>query len=284
MKGPGKEAAMTRLTTASALTISLLLLFPAAGTGEAIEVGGSGTPLAVMRLLGEAFNVREPGVRIEILPSLGSSGGIKAVREGAVALGVLTRRPNEKEADPALVVTEIARTPFVPVANRDVTASGVSLEQAARAYGGEISEWPDGGRLRVVLRPQYDSDTMLLEAMSPAMARALYKSFTLMGMQTGTTDQENADLLEKIPGSFGFSSLGQLLTEKRALKVLALDGVVPSVQALREGSYRFHKPVFLLTRGEPRGALARLVAFIRSPEGSRILADHGYLPMAASTP
>ncbi len=263
-----------------ALAAGLVFLGPATGAGvEVIKVGGSGTPLEVMKRLGEAFSAREPGVRLEVLPSLGSSGGVKALGEGVIEMGVLTRSLTGKEDNRAFIVTEIARTPFVPVAGREVTATGVTLEEVARAYAGELTEWPDGMRRRVILRPQYDSDTIFLQEMSPAIARGLEKAFHLPGMQTGVTDQENADLLEKIPGSFGFSTIGQLVAEKRSLKVLALDGVVPSVKALREGNYRYYKPVFLLTRGKPWGSLAHLVAFIRSPAGSRILGENGYLPL-----
>ena len=49
---------------------------------ETVKIGGTGFALGVMKMLAESFEKQYPGVKIQVFPSLGSSGGIKAVLQG----------------------------------------------------------------------------------------------------------------------------------------------------------------------------------------------------------
>lgn len=55
--------------------------------GEEIKIGGAGSALGSMKMLGAAFEKKHPGVKVVVLPSLGSIGGIKAVSKGALDNG-----------------------------------------------------------------------------------------------------------------------------------------------------------------------------------------------------
>lgn len=50
---------------------------PSAGLAETLKIGGTGGDLGTMRQLGEAFTAKHPGVTVEVLPSLGSGGGVE---------------------------------------------------------------------------------------------------------------------------------------------------------------------------------------------------------------
>jgi phosphate transport system substrate-binding protein len=50
--------------------------------GETIRIGGTGSGLAAMRMLGAEFQKRNPGTELEVLASLGTLGGIEALGEG----------------------------------------------------------------------------------------------------------------------------------------------------------------------------------------------------------
>jgi ABC-type phosphate transport system substrate-binding protein len=57
-------------------------MFPGPALAETVRISGTGGAIGGMRLLAEAFRKAEPGVDVFILPSLGSSGGIRAVLAG----------------------------------------------------------------------------------------------------------------------------------------------------------------------------------------------------------
>jgi phosphate transport system substrate-binding protein len=111
--------------------------------------------------------------------------------------------------------------------------------------------------------------------MSPAMSEAVDIALRRMGMIVATTDQEAVDAIETVPGAFGGTVLSLLLSQKHAVRVLALDGVVPSVRTMADRSYPYSKTFFMVTRKNPSAVVRRFIDFVRSPAGSAILSKYG---------
>jgi ABC-type phosphate transport system substrate-binding protein len=57
-----------------------------------------------------------------------------------------------------------------------------------------------------------------------------------------------------------------------------LDGLVPSVDNLADGSYPYFKHVFAVVKQDAAAPVARFVAFLRSAQAQAILRAHGNLP------
>lgn len=260
------------------LALALTWIFPApAASAETVKMGGSGANLGTMRLLAEAFEKSHPGVRFTIFPSLGSSGGISALMDGAVDIALLSRPLKERERAKGVTAVEYGRSPFVIVTAKKDAPPSFTLQQLAAIYGGSVTSWPDGSPLRLVLRPRGDSDTDALEGMSPAMRSAVRKAHHRKGLIIATSDQENADAIQKIPGAMGTSTLAIVLSEKRPLKPLSLGGVDPTPGNLANGTYPFFKRLFMAVGPKkPSLAVRQFVEFARSPEGRRILAETGH--------
>jgi phosphate transport system substrate-binding protein len=241
-----------------------------------IKIGGTGAGLGTMQLLAQAFARLQPDVRVTVLPSMGSGGGIKAVLAGAIQIGVSSRPLNPAEAQAGAAAVEYGRTPLVFGAAVGSKATGISTRQLVDAYAGTSNEWPDGSKLRLVLRPIGDSDTESIKAISPALHDAVTAAEQRKGMVFTITDQEAADSLEKIPGALGPTTLALLLSEKRALKPLALDGVMPSVQTIANGSYRLFKTLQLISGPKSTPEARAFIAFVQSPAGREILQQTGH--------
>ena len=255
--------------------LAVLLLTGARGVAaETIRISGTGGAMETMRILGEAFRKNNPGIRVEILPGMGSSGSVKAVLAGRLEIGLTGRTLTAGERDQGAVETRYAKTPFVFAANRTLKITGLTLDGIAGIYAGK-RDWEDGKRIRVVLRPPADSDIPVLKGMSPAMSAAVDIALHRKGMIVATTDHDAAEAIETVPGAIGGTTLAIVLSEKRALRVLALDGVVPSVRSMNDRSYRYSKPFFMVTRRNPPVTVSRFIDFVRSPEGSAILSKYG---------
>jgi phosphate transport system substrate-binding protein len=258
-----------------ALALALAIAGSAAAADE-LRIGGTGSALGTMRTLAEAYVRQHPGTTFVVLPSLGSSGGIKAAIVGAVDVAVSARPASEAEARGGAKGFELGRTPFVFVTSPANPARGVALRELVDIYAGRQERWPDGSRIRLVMRPTGDSDHEALQGMSPAMREAVAAAERRPGMVVALTDQDAADSAEQIPGALGPSTLALVRSERRALKVLPIDGVVPDAASLADGSYRWSKPVFLVI-GEPlRPGVAAFLAFVRSSEGRALLQTTGY--------
>ena len=259
---------------AVAVLAVLLVSGPRSAAAETIRISGTDGAIGTMRILGEAFREIHPGIRVELFPGMGSSGAVKAVLAGRLDIGLTGRTLSGEERAQGAIETRYARTPFVFGVNRTLKMTGLTLEGLAAIYAGK-RDWEDGERIRLVLRPQADSDIAVLKSMSPAMSAAVDIALSRKGMITATTDHDAADAIESVPGAFGGTTLSLVLSEKRPLRVLALDGVVPSVRAMADRSYPYGKTFFMVTRNTLSAPVRRFIDFVRSPAGAAILAKNG---------
>lgn len=257
--------------------IANVMPYSSALGGEVLKIGGVGSAIGSMHLLASAYETLHRDTRIEILPSLGTSGGIKAVSKGAIDIGLAGRPLTDYERGLGLTVIEYAKTPLVFATEKDVNISGLSTEQIVKIYKGETMTWPDGKHVRVILRPISDSETIILKTLSPEIGKAVEDALSRGGMKVAVTAQEAADMLEKVPGAFGFSTFTLILSEKRSLNTISFNGVSPGVKTLRDGSYPFIAPYYMITKPEPSASVKKFVDFVQSPEGRRILEESGNL-------
>lgn len=268
---------LTGILRAALLAAPLLALCDAGSVrAEEIKIGGTGGALATMQLLAQAYAKSHPETRITVLPSLGSSGGIKAVNTGAVQLAVSSRPLNDTEIKQGAVEIEYGRTPFVFATSVTNKIAGVTIPELIDIYAGKTDKWPDGIKIRLVLRPLGDSDSEMIKSISPEMREAKIQAEQRKGMLFAVTDQETADNIEKIPGALGPSTLAQILSEKRGLKALKLNGVEPSAKSIADGSYPLHKRLFIVTSSKTPPSAQQFAAFVRSPPSREILRQTGH--------
>lgn len=263
--------------------LSLYLLVPAAGQAQQpdhaatrIRMGGSGSALGTLQLLADAFKKTHPEANFVIVPSLGSGGSVKALRAGAIDLAVTSRPLKDSERGSDVLATEYARTPLVFAAAVAANVSAITTDELVSIYNGERKTWADRRPLRLVLRPDTESDTDIIKSLSPAMGQAVTAAQARQGMIMALTDKANAESLETIPGAVGTTTLAQIISEKRGLQPLALDGVSPSLTTLANGKYRYYKTFFTVSGPSTPLSAQRFAAFLFSSAGRDILEANGH--------
>lgn len=250
----------------------------AAYAGGVLRIGGAGAGLGTLRILGGEFEKTHPGAKVEIVPNLGSSGGIKALLAGAVDLAISARPLLPAEIQAGAQPHPYGRTPFVFIVNRDVAETDITTAGLVRILEGKLSAWADGRRIRMILRPVTDVDTAMLLALSPDVGPAMKAAHERPGMFVAITDQESLASVGRIPGALGTACLAQLATEPHAVKVLSHNGVVPGLQALAEGRYPLGKRMALVSAPRPPALAQAFLLFIRSAPGRALLSSTGHLP------
>lgn len=265
-----------RIAPGLAAGLALLLGFPGAGAAAQMKIGGSGAALGTMQLLIDAYTGRYPDFAGTTIPSLGSAGSIKALAAGAIDIAVTSRPMNEAERELPITETEYARTPFVFAVAVRSKVSAITVRELADIYAGRTTQWPDGSPIRIVLRPANDIDTAMIKGISPQMEQAVSAAERRPGVAFSATDDDAADDIEKIPGAIGPTSIALILSEKRALRALRLDGVDPSPANIAAGSYPHYKRLFIVTAAKPSPAVERFIAFVQSAPGRRMLLDTGH--------
>jgi phosphate transport system substrate-binding protein len=233
-----------------------------------------------MKLLGEAFGKKYPGVTVTILPSTGSAGGIKAVAAGKLDIAVSSRRIREEEKIPGLVEAPYAKTVFIFATSSSNPAVGLSLSEIQEIYSGKKTRWPDGNKVFLVIRPATDAFTGFLKTLSPGMKDAVELAHKRPGIFMGITDQDAADQLEGTPGSFGVTSYSLVISEKRKIKPLAVDGISPVGKNGVNDKYPYFMTFYLVHRKDRNtGAVGRFIDYIDSKEGEKILRMNGHIPI-----
>ncbi len=275
-----------RLLVAAPAAGALLLLacFGARAGEEVLLVSGTGTALGTLGLLSAAFESANPGHRIQVLPSVGSSGAVAAVTKGALDVAISGRPLTPSETAAGLTATPYARTPFVFAVGPRTGVSGITTGELVRIYRGELTTWPSGERVRLVLRPRSDADDAILRAISPEMPAALDSAHAREGMIMALTNQECDDLLASTPGSIGPTSLTQILTEDAPIAALTWNGVAPTVPNLASGAYPLAKTLAAIVRAPPSPRVRRFLAFLASPGARKILEQTGNLPLPVRPP
>lgn len=214
--GPGcpqRAGLALRRALIALMALTLLLGAGAQAQAQELKLGGTGAALGSMQLLAQAYARTRPELRLSVLPSMGSGGGIKAVLAGAIQVALSSRPLSAAEVQAGAVAVEYGRTPFVFATAVGNPVAGITSQNLVDFYAGKADTWPDGSKLRLVLRPIGDSDSETIKAISPAMRDAKDLAEQRKGMVFAVTDQETASALEKIPGALGPSTLALLLSE-----------------------------------------------------------------------
>jgi phosphate transport system substrate-binding protein len=263
------------------LILGLILLAPAVLVAEPIRVGGTGGASRIIVLLAEAYRQKVPTAQIVVLPNIGSRGAKTGVISAVVDVGFSAEPLSPAEAGQGLVAFEFARTALV-FATADRGTQAMTSQAVIDAYAGNLTRWPDGRRLRLILRPAGDSDTSVLRNISPLFREAVDAALKRDGILIAATDQEAADAIASVPGALGTTTLALIVGENRTLRPLVLDGVTPSLKTIAGGTYPHTKTIHVITRRqEARPAVAGFVQFLQTPEARALVATTGFLPLPA---
>ena len=248
---------------------------PAETTGQApalsgsVATDGSTSMEKVIGALGEAYE-QKTGVTVTYNPT-GSGSGIKAVGEGRCDIGLSSRALKDEEKASGLTQTILAYDGIAVIVNPANPINDLSLEQIAKVYTGEITNWSElGGD---------DAEIVLIGREAGSGTRDGFESIT------GTTDacQYRQELtstgdvittVAKNPNAIGYASLASV---KDTVKALAVEGVTPSEETVKDGSYLVQRPFVLVTKEgvELSAAAQDFFNYITSAEANEIIAGAG---------
>lgn len=251
----------------SNLAVAVVCVFPLlAGNGAAAEtlrLAGTGSATEMLRHVGAQFTAAT-GVKIDVVPGLGSTGAIRALADGVLDIAVPARPLKADESAKGLRQVAMLRTAYV-FATSPPKPNGLQAADLPRIVAAEKSTWADGTPIRIILRPRSEADTALLGELFAGMDKAIENARRRQEVPIAATDQDNADLAERTPGSLIGTTMTQLTTEHRNLRVVPLDGIEPALANFESGAYPFAKKLYLILRPNSAPEARQFVDFLRSP-------------------
>lgn len=79
------------------------------------------------------------------------------------------------------------------------------------------------------------------------------------------------------PAAIGYASLGSL---NDTVKAVAIDGVAPSADGVKDGSYKIARPFNIMLSAKAGDAAKAFVDFIMSADGQKVVTDSGYVSVS----
>jgi phosphate transport system substrate-binding protein len=262
-----------------AAVITSSFLFGNSAAAETLRIGGTGAATPMMRHVGAIF-AKQSEIKIEVIPGLGSGGGIRAVADGVLDIAISGRQFKPDEMGRGLTAIAAMRTPFV-LATSHRNPGGLKASDVSELFKHTKAKWPDGAPLRLILRSKGDSDITLLGDLFPGMSDALEAARLRPDVPIAATDQDNTELAQRLEGSLIGATFTQIKMEKGALRMIAIDGVEPNLENFEKGAYRYGKTLYIILPATKSAAAERFVAFLQSPQGQAALRDSGALPVVA---
>lgn len=253
-----------------------------AGTGSAAEVSlsgsirmaGSTSMEKYADALAERFMDRYPDVEVTV-EFIGSSAGIEAVVSGTADVGNSSRRLKGAEKEAGAVETIVAVEGIAVCAHRDSAVSGLEKRQLVDIYTGAVTNWSEvgGGNLPIVVvgREAGSGTRSAFEEILGVEETCAY---------INELDSSGAILarVAATPGAIGYVSLD---VADDSVQVLSLEGVPPTADNVRDGSYCLSRPLIMVTRGEialQDPLVQAWFAYVLGEEGRDVAAKVGVVP------
>ncbi len=269
----------------SALIIALVVgsIFTLSVAGkETVRVSGSTTVLPLAEAAAEAFNDAQDDY--EVLVTGGGTGvGIKNVAEGNSEIGMASR---EVTADEKTQFGDkfnenlVGYDGIVIAVSKQIYDAGVtelSKDQVKKIYTGEINNWKDLGGpdelILVIAREQGSGtrDTFNEDIMGDKKAET---------PGVNTVAGSNAEIKTAITGSDNaIGYLGFSYVQDGAVGALTLDGVEPTAETIKDGSYELARKLYFYTFDEPTAGAEAFIKFTLSAEGQKIAEENGFVPV-----
>lgn len=261
------------------ILVSTLFPFPLFGK-ERVTIQGSTTVLPLVQVLAEEYLAEHPEIDISV--SGGGSGvGITALLDGVVDVAMSSREAKKEEIEAArkrgkdLIPFVIAYDAIAVIVHPSNPIAELSLEALQEIYAGEVTTWQELGGPKMPIVPiSRDFASGTFEVFNRIVLKG--KEVTPKALMLIS----NLAILQEVsssPGCIGYVGLGYV---REKVKVVAIDGVLPSPETVRTKHYPLSRPLYLYLASPPEGALRDFLDFILSPSGQRIVAETGFIPVA----
>jgi len=254
-------------------TLSIFLVLSCrSAKAEELSIVGTGDGFVIVSALAKAFNDTHGAKTVLIPPSIGSSGGIKAVGNGQFALGRVARRIKDREKGYGLTYMAFAKFPIVFFVNESVAVDSLTTDQVVQIFAGNIKNWREVGgddeKIRVVRREDGDSSLQNLRKTLPGFGQI---AITVKS-KTTTTTQDNFAIVAELPRAIGFGPYPDAL--QSPVKVLRIDGKMPTAP----GYASFTELALVYKAENMTGLVAEFIEFLKTDAARRVIRQYGGLP------
>ena len=237
-----------------------------------LSMNGSTSMEKVIKAVNGAFMEKNKGVTVN-LNLTGSGTGIQEASEGKCDIGNSSRKLKDEEAE-KLEATVVGLDGIALVVNPANKLEDISLDDLAKVYSGEITNWKELGgddKSIVVIGREDGSGTrdgfesIVMGDKEPKYAQELESTGSVINA-VATTD-----------GAIGYASLANV---DETVKALKSGGVEATEENVKSGAYEVQRPFICATlKGSDNKLVKAYLDFILSEEGQALVLAQGAVPV-----
>lgn len=244
--------------------------------GESITAVGSSALQPLVETVGESYQSEYPGEFINVQGG-GSGTGLSQVQAGAVDIGNSDLFAEEKSGIDADALTDhrVAVVGITPIVNKNAGVKDVSMENLAKIFLGEITNWKElGGK---------DQKIVLLNRASGSGTRGTFEKWVLNEKTAKQSqEQDSSGMVRQIvadtPGAISYVAFSYVTDE---VAVLSVDGVKPTDENVMSNQWIIWSYEHMYTKGEPKELTKRFLDYMLSDKVQEtIVGELGYIPVS----
>lgn len=235
-----------------------------------VNTDGSTSMESVVKALGEAFMELNPGVTVNY-SGTGSGTGIQSAIDGTCDLGLSSRALKDEEKQNGAVENIVALDGVAVVINPANGVEDLTVEQIAQIFTGEITNWSELGGT--------DGEIAVFGREAGSGTRGAFEEIVGVEDTCKYTNEYSStgDVIGNVasnPNAIGYASLSAVDDTVKAVKV---NGVAPSEDTVKDGSYEIQRPFVMVTKegAELSEATQAFLDFAMSADAADIIAAAG---------
>lgn len=252
------------------------------GVPATVRLAGSTSMLPLLDDLAVAFAASHDQVRFEI-----AGGGSRLGLERALINEVDVAACSWLEWDDQAASPQTASA--VPVAWDGIAVvvhplnrlDELTLLQLKSIYAGWVFDWEDLGGLQAdILTVSREDGSGTRAAFEQQVLGEQPVALTAIVMPSSTAV---LDYVSSHPAAVGYVSMGAIVapgaaerrlgdpTAEPKVKVLAIEGALPTAETVKRGVYHLARPLYLVTAMQPQGDVREFIDFVLSPAGQAVV-------------
>lgn len=204
----------------------------------------------------------------------GSGTGLSQVQEGAVTVGnsdVFAEQQSGVKAH-KLVDHQVAVVGIVPVVNKDVGVTNVSMTQLQQIFTGKLTNWRQLGGRNIKI-------TIINRAQGSGTRKTFEDTVLKKKTPIKSQEQEANGTVQKIvantPGAISYVAFSYVNNQINALKI---DHVTPNAQNVTTNRWQLWSYEHMYTLGQPNQTTTRFLNYIQSEKvQTQVVNKMGYI-------
>lgn len=247
-----------------------------------VAISGSTTVLPLAEAISEDFNIQQSNYHVSVTGG-GTGSGITAIAERRSDLAMASREITSDETakyGDKLQEFLVGYDGIVIVVSGQIYAAGITAltkTQIRDIYAGNTKNWKDLGgpdvEIYAIAREQGSgtSDTFDEDILSSRSAETPGVS---------TVANSNAEVATAVTGSNkAIGYIGYSYVRDGNMKVVSVDGVLPTPRTIKDGSYGLGRKLYLISYGSPAQGAKTFIDFVLGGQGQEISLENGFIPV-----